>query len=986
MSEYPDAEALAADLRRAVAGPVRFTAADRAMWSADASNYRRVPIGVVVPRDVADAEAALSVCRAHDVPVLPVGARTSIAGQAVNTAVVLDFTRHVNRILEIDPQARTARVEPGVICDAVRDAAAPHALTFGPDPSTHNRCTLGGMIGNNACGSHSVAWGKTVDNVHALDVLTYRGERVSMRNNGSGPIPDALQALGARVADDVRAGFPDLTRRVSGYNLDQLLPGQVDLAKAMVGTEGTCGIVTEATVGLVESPPVRALAVLGFPDAYTAADHVTVVRELGPLTIEGMDAGLVAALRASNPLETASRALPEGGGWLYVETGGATAAEARSAAEAVVRGMRAYTRSAIVVDDPAAMKALWRIREDGAGILTRLPDGGEAWPGWEDAAVPPERFGAYLREFDALLARHGRRGVYYGHFGDGCLHVRIDFDLATRPGIANFRAFLEDAADLAVAHGGSLSGEHGDGAARAELLPRMYPPAIIAAFEEFKRIWDPDGRLNPDRVVRPARLDDDLRVFVGLPTLRDAPQLAFTHDRGSFARATRRCLGVGKCVTAHGGVMCPSFRATGEEMHSTRGRARLLFEMANGQVVRGGWRSAEVAEALDLCLSCKGCKRDCPVGVDMAAYKTEFLAQRYRGRLRPASHYAMGALPRWLRVVGRLPEWAVTALNAAARGPLGAVAKRAAGIDPRRAIPPLARHPFTRGPGVVLKATFPVSRVRKVAFRTPSRATPADREAIPDGRPRLLLWPDTFTDHFDPAIAADAVAVLEDLGYAVELPPRTVCCGLTWTTTGQVDAARRVLRRSLRTIEPWLTAGVPVVGLEPSCTAALRTDGSELLPDEPLAARLAQGVRTFAEVLAEHTDALRAATTAPGGRALVQVHCHQHAELGTDADRAVLAALGVEAEVLDSGCCGLAGNFGFEKGHYDVSLACAERVLLPAVRAADPDVAVLADGFSCRVQLRQAGAHKPVHLAQLAARALGLGTPPVDLRLAPLRR
>ena len=971
MSEYPDAEALAADLRRAVAGPVRFTAADRAMWSADASNYRRVPIGVVVPRDVADAEAALSVCRAHDVPVLPVGARTSIAGQAVNTAVVLDFTRHVNRILEIDPQARTARVEPGVICDAVRDAAAPHALTFGPDPSTHNRCTLGGMIGNNACGSHSVAWGKTVDNVHALDVLTYRGERVSMRNNGSGPIPDALQALGARVADDVRAGFPDLTRRVSGYNLDQLLPGQVDLAKAMVGTEGTCGIVTEATVRLVESPPVRALAVLGFPDAYTAADHVTVVRELGPLTIEGMDAGLVAALRASNPLETASRALPEGGGWLYVETGGATAAEARSAAEAVVRGMRAYTRSAIVVDDPAAMKALWRIREDGAGILTRLPDGGEAWPGWEDAAVPPERFGAYLREFDALLARHGRRGVYYGHFGDGCLHVRIDFDLATRPGIANFRAFLEDAADLAVAHGGSLSGEHGDGAARAELLPRMYPPAIIAAFEEFKRIWDPDGRLNPDRVVRPARLDDDLRVFVGLPTLRDAPQLAFTHDRGSFARATRRCLGVGKCVTAHGGVMCPSFRATGEEMHSTRGRARLLFEMANGQVVRGGWRSAEVAEALDLCLSCKGCKRDCPVGVDMAAYKTEFLAQRYRGRLRPPSHYAMGALPRWLRVVGRLPEWAVTALNAAARGPLGAVAKRAAGIDPRRAIPPLARHPFTRGPGVVLKATFPVSRVRKVAFRTPSRATPADREAIPDGRPRLLLWPDTFTDHFDPAIAADAVAVLEDLGYAVELPPRTVCCGLTWTTTGQVDAARRVLRRSLRTIEPWLTAGVPVVGLEPSCTAALRTDGPELLPDEPLAARLAQGVRTFAEVLAEHTDALRAATTAPGGRALVQVHCHQHAELGTDADRAVLAALGVEAEVLDSGCCGLAGNFGFEKGHYDVSLACAERVLLPAVRAADPDVAVLADGFSCRVQLRQAGAHKPVHLAQLAARALG---------------
>ena len=688
------ADALRADLLRTVDGPVRFDTASRAMWSADASNYRRVPIGVVAPRDVADVEAAVSVCRTHDVPVLPVGARTSIAGQAVNTAVVLDFGQ-VNRILSIDPDARTARVEPGVICDALRDAGAPHGLTFGPDPSTHNRCTLGGMIGNNACGSHSVAWGKTVDNVVGLDVLTYRGDRLSLGAGGDGAIPDALRALGDRTADDVRAGFPDLTRRVSGYNLDQLLPGQVDLAKALVGTEGTCAVLTGATVRLVESPPARALAVLGFPDAYTAADHVMVVRALGPLTIEGMDAGLIAALRATNPVETASRQLPEGGGWLYVETGGADRAEAHAAAEAVAAAMKPYAISSLVVSEPARMKALWRIREDGAGILTRSPDGGEAWPGWEDAAVPPERFGAYLREFDTVLARHGRRGVYYGHFGDGCLHVRIDFDLASRPGIANFRAFLEDAADLAVAHGGSLSGEHGDGAARAELLPRMYPPSIIRAFEEFKGIWDPDGRLNPDRVVRPAKLDDDLRVFVGLPTMRDAPQLAFSHDRGSFARATRRCLGVGKCVTAHGGVMCPSYRATGEEMHSTRGRARLLFEMANGEVIQDGWQSDEVAEALDLCLSCKGCKRDCPVGVDMATYKTEFLAQRYRGRRRPAAHYSMGALPRWLHLVGKLPARVVDALNAAARGPLGAVAKRVGGIAPERAIPPIARRRFT---------------------------------------------------------------------------------------------------------------------------------------------------------------------------------------------------------------------------------------------------------------------------------------------------
>jgi FAD/FMN-containing dehydrogenase/Fe-S oxidoreductase len=987
----PDAAAaLRADLRRAVDGAVRFDDASRAMWSADASNYRRVPIGVVAPRDVADLEAALAVCRAHDVPVLPVGARTSTAGQAVNTAVVLDCGR-VNRILEIDPDARTARVEPGVVCDALRDAAAPHGLTFGPDPSTHNRCTLGGMIGNNACGSHSVAWGKTVDNVHALDVLTYRGERLSLGSDAVGAVPAALRALGERVADDVRTGFPDLTRRVSGYNLDQLLPGRVDLAKALVGTEGTCAVLTAATVRLVESPPARALAVLGFPDAHTAADHVMAVRELGPLTIEGMDAGLVAAMRATNPVETTSRALPEGGGWLYVETGGATRAEAHAAADAVVAAMTPYATSALVVSEPSRMKALWRIREDGAGILTRLPGGGEAWPGWEDAAVPPERFGAYLREFDALLARHRRRGVYYGHFGDGCLHVRIDFDLATRPGVADFRAFVEDAADLAVAHGGSLSGEHGDGVARAELLPRMYPPPIIAAFEEFKGIWDPDGRLNPDRVVRPAKLDEDLRVFVGMPALRDSPVLDFPHDRGSFGRATRRCVGVGKCVTAHGGVMCPSWRATGEEMHSTRGRARLLFEMANGQVVRDGWRSDAVAEALDLCLSCKGCKRDCPVGVDMAAYKTEFLAQRYRGRLRPASHYSMGALPRWLHLVGRLPARVVDVLNAAARGPLGAVAKRVGGVAPERAIPPVARQPFTRAGG---RAPVAAARVRSTVAllrsggsgATPLQSRRAARAVAPggaagDGRPRLLLWPDTFTNHFDPAVAADAVAVLEALGYAVELPPRAVCCGLTWTSTGQVDAARRVLRRSLRTVGPWLAEGVPVVGLEPSCTAALRVDGPELLPDEPLAARLAGGVRTFAEVLAEHAAALRAAVVEPGQRALVQVHCHQHAELGVEADRAAMAALGIEAEVLDSGCCGLAGNFGFEKGHYAVSMACAERVLLPAVRAAEDDVAVLADGFSCRTQLRQAGTREPVHLARLAARALGL---PAGARTAPV--
>jgi FAD/FMN-containing dehydrogenases len=933
---------LAADLAKVVGGEVRFDAAHRAMWAADASNYRKVPIGLVRPRDEADVEATLQVCREHGVPVLPRGAGTSIGGQAVGTAVILDFTRYMNKVLELDPEARTARVQPGVICDQLRDAAAPHGLTFGPDPSTHNRCTIGGMIGNNACGSHSVAWGKTVDNTERIELITYRGERFDTADP-TGDIPRRLADLHARVGERVRETYPDLTRRVSGYNLDQL---PHDFAKALVGAEGTLGVITAATMKLVESPPVRALAVLGFPDAYVAADNVMVVRELQPLTIEGMDSGLIAALRAHNPVETASRALPDGGGWLYVETGGATREEAEAKAHAAVKAMRPYGLvDALVVSDPARMRALWRIREDGAGIVTRDVDGGEAWPGWEDAAVPPERFGAYLREFDKVLERHGRRGIYYGHFGDGCLHVRIDFDLMTRAGIANFRAFMEDAADTVVRHGGSLSGEHGDGRARSELLPRMFPPDIIAAFEEFKGIFDPDDRMNPGCIVRSVRMDQDLRVFVGMPGLKGEQHLAFQHDRGDFGRALRRCLGVGRCVTPHGGVMCPSYRATGEEKNSTRGRARLLYEMATGDVITGGFADDAVADALDLCLSCKGCKTDCPVGVDMAAYKTEFLARRYAGKIRPASHYSMGALPRWMHLVGKLPARAVDTLNRLAQVPaLAAVAKKIGGIAQERKIPTIARERFTRRP----------------------------RPARPGHRGRLLLWADTFTDHFDPAIAEAAVDVLESLGYSVELPPKQVCCGLTWISTGQVRTARKVLSRSLATIKPWLDAGVPVVGLEPSCTAALRADATELLPADPVAKAVSGGIRTFAEILAEHVDELR--ERASGSRkALVQLHCHQHADLGSEADRKVMAALGIDAEVLDSGCCGLAGNFGFEKGHYEVSMAAAERVLLPAVRAAAPDVEVLADGFSCRTQLRQAGTREPVHLAQLAVQALGLG-------------
>ena len=826
--------ALAADLGKVVGGEVRFDAAHRAMWSADASNYRKVPIGVVAPRDAADVEAALQVCRQHEVPVLPRGAGTSIAGNAVNTAVVLDFTRHMNRILELDPQARTARVEPGVICDQLRDAAAPHGLTFGPDPSTHNRCTIGGMLGNNACGSHSVAWGKTVDNTERLELLTYRGERLDTAAP-TGDIPGKLGALIDRVGERVRTSFPDLTRRVSGYNLDQLLPEHDDLAKALVGAEGTLGAVVAATMRLVESPPARALAVLGFPDAYVAADNVLTVREHAPLTIEGMDAGLIAASARAEP--DRDRVPGAAARWrlaLRGDRGGhpgrgrgqGPRGGRRHAAARVDRGDRRGRSGADAgaVADPGGRRRPAHPQPGRRGGLAGLGGRGRAArtvrllparvrPGAGPARAPWRLLRTLRRR---LPARPDR--LRPAHPG---------------PGIANFRAFLEDAADVVVAHGGSLSGEHGDGRARSELLPRMYPPEIIAAFEEFKGVFDPDDRMNPGCIVRSARLDADLRVFVGTPTIGERPQLAFAHDRGSFTRATRRCLGVGKCVTAHGGVMCPSYRATGEERHSTRGRARLLFEMATGEVITGGWRDDDVAEALDLCLSCKGCKTDCPVGVDMAAYKTEFLAQRYRHRPRPAAHYSMGALPRWLRLLGRLPPAAIDRLNALARVPaLAALAKRAGGIAPERQLPEIARaavHPGARrrpGPGAAGSAAALAGHLHQ-----PLRPRRRHRRGVRAGQRWATRW---------------------------SCPRGPVCCGLTWVSTGQVAAARRVLRRSLRTIEPWLSAGVPVVGLEPSCTAALRADAAELLPDDPLVAALAGGVRTFAELLAEHADELRA--------------------------------------------------------------------------------------------------------------------------------
>ncbi|MFE0672032.1 FAD-binding and (Fe-S)-binding domain-containing protein [Streptomyces sp. NPDC058867] len=986
-----------AELRKAVRGEVRFDATARALTTMDASNYRRVPLGVVAPRDAEDVAAVLEICRAHGVPVVPRGGGTSIAGQATGTGIVLDFTRHMNRLLSLDPENRTAVVQPGLVLDRLQEAAAPHGLRFGPDPSTHSRCTLGGMIGNNSCGSHSVAWGTTADSVRELEVLTARGERLRPGRGWAGA-PEGLRSLVEGELALLRTGFPELPRRISGYALDTLLPERgADVARSLCGSEGTLGVLTEAVVDLVAAPPARALAVLGYADEGAAADAAAGLLPHGPLTVEGMAADLVPS----------AVALPRGAAWLFVETGGESAAEARARAEAIVRA--ADAADALVVTDAAGQRALWRIREDASGTATRMPDGSEAWPGWEDCAVPPARLGAYLRDFRALLTGHGLRGTPYGHFGDGCIHVRIDFDLLTAAGVARFRRFSEELADLVVAHGGSLSGEHGDGRARAELLPRMYGPRLVGLFERAKTVWDPDGLLNPGMLVRPAPLDTDLRFSV-LP--REPVDVAFGYptDGGDFAAAVRRCVGVATCRTtgaAGSAVMCPSFRATGEEEHSTRGRARLLHEMLAGEVVTDGWRSTEVRDALDLCLSCKGCRSDCPVGVDMATYKAEFLHHHYAGRRRPAAHHSMGRLPEWLRLVALTRT--AGAVNALASVPaLAALGKRLGGIAGERRVPRLARRTFSGwwrarsapdraaggavgrgGSGSVAGGAVGRGGSDPVAGGAVGRGG-SDPVA---GGALVVLWPDTFTEHLSPSVGRAAVRVLEAAGLRVALPPtlrtrrrpvgdaRTafalslltarrrgrVCCGLTYISTGQLDRARAVLRRTLDLMEPVLETSAPVVVLEPSCAAALRTDLPELLHDDPRAALLASRVLTFAETLRRHApDWTPPVLDRP---VTGQTHCHQHAVLGDDADRALRAAAGLAGE-LSGGCCGLAGNFGFEKGHFEVSAACAEEQLLPSVRQAPPDAVLLADGYSCRTQLEQLGGVRGRHLAEVLAEAL----------------
>ncbi len=1002
-----EARALVAELIPAIEGEVRFDRGSRSAYSTDASNYRQVPIGVVVPRTLDDVVTTVKACHRHGIPITSRGGGTSLAGQCTNVAVVIDFSKYLNRVVSIDPEARTAVVEPGCNLDHLRSVAAAHGLTFGPDPATHSRNTLGGMIGNNSCGVHSVMaefYGPgplTVDQVIELDVVTYDGHRmtvgalspdevdaVTAEGGRRGEIHRQLQDLYRSHEHAIRTGFPDIPRRVSGFNLDRLAGDRFDVAKALVGTEGTCVVILQATVALMDAKPERALVVLGYPDAYSAGDHVSLVRQHRPVGLEGIDSKLIDYMRKKGLHPDDVDLLPDGDGFLLVEFGADTKDDADRQASEFVDAVRATDDppTVKVFDDEWEEQKLWQVRESGLGATANVPGMRHTHPGWEDAAVPPDKVGDYLRDFRSLLDVYDYEAALYGHFGQGCIHCRIDFVLDDVHGLTQWREFLDRAADLVVSYGGSLSGEHGDGQARAALLTKMYGSELVEAFASFKDIWDPDGGMNPGKVVRPNPPTSDLRMGPDATLRRVDTHFAFPDDGYDFANAVSRCVGVGLCRDVDAGTMCPSYMATREEADSTRGRSRLLFEMLRGEDL-DGWRDDAIADALDLCLACKGCKNECPVNVDMATYKAEFLSHHYRRRLRPRVAYAMGLIYWWARAASHAPRL----VNALSHAPgLSTLVKRAGGVAVERAIPRFASTTFTtwfrnrttpgrsrlagaRHDGSVTLPHRESPRFIAETYSTPSMQRNAGRNRCnPHGQDapfetdRVLLWPDTFNNYLESTVLQAAVEVLEDAGYTVEIPPRPLCCGRPLYDWGMLDTAERLWRQTLDVLRPWIRAGVPVVGLEPSCVAAFRDELVNLFPHDDDARRLSDQTLLLSEFL----ERQRYAPPGLDIRATVHGHCHHKAVIGMDAEVAVLKRMGVHHTVLESGCCGMAGAFGFSASNYEVSTRVGERVLLPAVRDLDPDEEVITDGFSCREQITQCTNRRPVHLAELLRRAI----------------
>ncbi len=980
---------MARNLHAEIQGEVRFDRGARALYATDGSNYRQVPIGVVIPRNNDDVEATVALCREFGAPLLCRGGGTSLAGQCCNVAVVLDFSKYMNAILEIDPARRIARVQPGVVLDHLRAAAERYHLTFAPDPATHDRCTLGGMIGNNSCGVHSVMAGKTDDNIEALEILTYDGSRMKVgstpdverrrivhQGGRTGEIYGKLQSIAEKYGDSVRKGFPNIPRRVSGYNLNYLLPENgFHVARALVGSEGTCVTILEATCRLVESPPERVLLVLSYPDVYQCADHVPEIMQHKPIGLEGFDDLLVHYTHLKKINSEGLALLPEGGGWLMVEFGASSAAEAESQARGLMQvlGRSASPPEMRLYTDKQQMKRVWEVRESSLGATSHVPGEPLNWEGWEDAAVAPEKLGGYLRDLRKMFAAYGYKGSLYGHFGHGCVHTRINFDLQSRDGIAKFRRFMEEAADLVVGYGGSISGEHGDGQSRGELLPKMFGPELMQAFREFKAAWDPQWKMNPGKLIEPYKLDENLRLGANYAPWEPKTHFQFLADHGSLAEATLRCVGVGKCRHSEGGVMCPSYRATLEEEHSTRGRAHLLWEMTQGQrradgIIRDRWRSEEVKRSLDLCLACKGCKSDCPVGVDVATYKSEFLSHYYEGCVRPISAYAFGNIDLWAKVASKVPGL----VNLTTQLPiLREISKLIAGIPLERSIPAFAPETFkawfqrTRGSSgrASMKNDFGWRSASSAAIGAPFSDGALAAEGLP-----VLLWPDTFTNHFRPNVAKAATEVLEAAGFRVIVPKPHLCCGRPLYDHGMLDRAKSLLLQILDELSPEIEAGIPVVGLEPSCVAVFRDELINLFPHDERAQALSRQSFLLSEFL--ETRAKDFPLPRLNRKALLHGHCHQKSVMKMTTEESILQRLGIDFTMPAPGCCGMAGSFGFERDKYEISAAIGELELMPAVRKAPADWLIIADGFSCREQIVQGSERQALHLAEVLQMAL----------------
>jgi FAD/FMN-containing dehydrogenase/Fe-S oxidoreductase len=953
---FASARELEARIKSRIQGEVHFNPGGRALYATDASNYRQVPIGVVLPRDIADVEATIAACRELGAPILARGAGTSLSGQCCNVAVVLDFSRYMRSILSLDPQARLATVEPGIVLDRVREAAEFHHLTFAPDPATHSRCTLGGMIGNNSCGTHALMGGKTVDNIRSLDVLLYDGTRMTVgvtcdeefqRIIAAGGRPAQIYAGLARICNKyqhlIRERFPRIPRRVSGYNLDELLPENgFHVARSLVGSEGTCVTVLRATLDLKHSPPCRRLVVVGFADAFTAADHVPFILEYNPIGLEGIDTVLTGFMLRKGLAEDDIALLPPGNALLLVEFGASTEEEVLAQANRFLADIR--TQSSVLsarLYSPADASRIWHVRESALGATVFVPGEPHGWEGWEDAAVPPEKLGSYLRQLFALMGEYGYRSPMYGHFGQGCVHLRINFDLESAPGIRAFREFIDRATDIVIAHGGSISGEHGDGKARSALLPKMFGPELMQAFLEFKALWDPDDGMNPGHLVDPVAVYDPaekLRLGDGYKSHRQETFFQFPDDKGSLSEATLRCVGVGACRKQSPGTMCPSYMATQEEKHSTRGRAHLLWEMLEGDILDRDWQSEAVHEALDLCLSCKACKTECPVNVDLATYKAEFLAHYYQAQRRPLRHYSFGFMDKWARGASLVPRITPYLANLPLRLPgLSHAVRALLGIAPQRNLPRFASRSF--------QSTYKP--------QTPSHA-----------RQTVVLWPDTWNNYYHPEALAAAHSILAGANYNVWLPREHICCGRPLYDFGFLTEARAYLERVMERFAPEIDAGRPFIFLEPSCASVFRDELRNFFPTSTRAQRLREQSFLLSDFLLRHSPDYQPPDLS-GCSVILHGHCHQKSLMKMKSEVELLERTGAQVTLLDSGCCGMAGPFGYEKEKFVISQTLAERVLLPAIRAAAPDAILIADGFSCREQIAQNSPRRALHLAQV---------------------